>query len=68
VASLSDSLPGSPDLLKQFFKTLNYLFTYIVLQMVVNGGVKVRRVADQNRGTQALFTPLTAGCQTFFIS
>ena len=35
---------------------------------IVNGGVKVRRVADQKCGTQALFTALTAGCQTFFIS
>jgi len=40
----------------------------MALVVSVNGGVKVRRVADQNRGTQALFTPLTAGCQTFFIS
>ena len=34
----------------------------------VNGGVKVRRGADQNRGTQILFTASPVGCQTFFIS
>ncbi len=34
----------------------------------VNGGGKVRRVADENRGTQALLNLYTLGCQPFFNS
>jgi hypothetical protein len=33
----------------------------------VEGGVKVRRVAVQNRGTSALFTPSDPGCQSVIV-
>ena len=34
----------------------------------VNGGEKVRRAADENRGTRVVLTPSGTGCQSFFNS
>jgi hypothetical protein len=52
------------DMIERFQHTRERIF-HLISQPGVKGGGKVRRVADQNRGTPALCTPHDTGCQLF---